>query len=249
MSALPPKADTALAGLLCPGETGFCCSYCLKDQPRGRWGWGLLWCEPSPPAYLRSVEKSATNVCHVASCRSKLAGMIEATQRKLREAKFFYQRLHDLPHPNHEQESFRFYLSAFLSAAISVTDALSFEGKRKYRIWKPKWRKNLTPAENTLEKFVYKLRVDEVHLKGVELAAKLEEIAFNDLLGLQTRSPYIQPQVGTPERQPRPVMVGRLSRYFETEDDRAEVLTVCKLYTAYLDKLVGDFLKAHPETR
>jgi hypothetical protein len=175
--------------------------------------------------------------------------MIEATQRKLREAKFFYQRLHDLPHPNHEQESFRFYLSAFLSAAISVTDALSFEGKRKYRIWKPKWRKNLTPAENTLEKFVYKLRVDEVHLKGVELAAKLEEIAFNDLLGLQTRSPYIQPQVGTPERQPRPVMVGRLSRYFETEDDRAEVLTVCKLYTAYLDKLVGDFLKAHPETR
>jgi hypothetical protein len=60
---------------------------------------------------------------------------------------------------------------------------------------------------------------------------------------------YIQPQVGTPERQPRPVMVGRLSRYFETEDDRAEVLTVCKLYTAYLDKLVGDFLKAHPEKR
>ena len=60
--------------------------------------------------------------------------MIEATQKKLGEAQFFFYRLlNEAQKPvRSEPEIFEFYLSAFLSAARSVTFVLQYEEKTKY---------------------------------------------------------------------------------------------------------------------
>jgi len=80
--------------------------------------------------------------------------MIEATQRKLREAQFFYGRLvdsKDLMGPDrNEPDAFSFYLSAFMSAARSVPWVLQCEEKEKYEAWKPKWEEQLSPFANNL---------------------------------------------------------------------------------------------------
>jgi hypothetical protein len=60
--------------------------------------------------------------------------MIDATQRKLREAQFFLRKLHEESRrlARNDPEESAFYLSAFLSAARSVTFALQAEEKEKY---------------------------------------------------------------------------------------------------------------------
>src|SRR5258706_6051871 len=78
--------------------------------------------------------------------------MIEATQKKLREATFF------LSHLDREgtqamlspAEAFEFYLSAFLSAARSVTFVLEAEEPEKYRAWSRTWRATLTESDRQL---------------------------------------------------------------------------------------------------
>jgi hypothetical protein len=62
--------------------------------------------------------------------------MIEATQSKLQEAQFFYRRLVDSLNPvgrdRGEPDAFQHYLSAFISAARSVSWVLQSEEKEKY---------------------------------------------------------------------------------------------------------------------
>jgi hypothetical protein len=57
--------------------------------------------------------------------------MIEAAQRKLREAEFFLRRLHG-KEPD-EPEAFQFHLSAFLAATRSVLYALEDGQRGKYQ--------------------------------------------------------------------------------------------------------------------
>ncbi len=75
--------------------------------------------------------------------------MIPATQRKLREAQFFYRRLVSARQEpwKHETEAFSFYFSAFLSAARSVPWVLQNEQKEEYEAWKPRWEDKLTTDE------------------------------------------------------------------------------------------------------
>jgi hypothetical protein len=67
--------------------------------------------------------------------------MIVATERKLREARFFLGRLIDESKSavRNEPEAFGFYLSAFLSAGRGVTFALQHEDKDMYDTWFPGW--------------------------------------------------------------------------------------------------------------
>ena len=66
---------------------------------------------------------------------------MERTLKKLREAEFFYVAMSAeaerimKPHP----EALDFYLSAFVSAARSVTLALQKEHKSQYDAWFPNW--------------------------------------------------------------------------------------------------------------
>jgi hypothetical protein len=109
--------------------------------------------------------------------------MIEAAQRKLREARFFYGHLARERHRSappiqvdtretvsnrSEPEAFRFYFSAFIGAARSVTWAMKSEDTERYLVWEPTWKAQLTTEEEKLEKLTNDLRLDEVKRLGRE---------------------------------------------------------------------------------
>jgi hypothetical protein len=78
--------------------------------------------------------------------------MIEAAQRKLREAKFFYRHLADARYRHDaDPETFRFYFSAFIGAARSVTWAMKSEESERYVAWEPLWKAQLSPEDQNLE--------------------------------------------------------------------------------------------------
>ena len=78
--------------------------------------------------------------------------MIEATKKKLREAIFFFDALSEESGQavRNDPEIFSYYLSAFLSAARSVTFALQWEEKEKYDKWFPEWRDGLAEEDKQL---------------------------------------------------------------------------------------------------
>lgn len=74
-----------------------------------------------------------------------------AADKKLREAAFFVAKLRESDGaPNLAAEAFDFYLSAFLSAARSVTFVIQAEHKPIYDAWFPVWLGNLLSAEREL---------------------------------------------------------------------------------------------------
>jgi hypothetical protein len=91
--------------------------------------------------------------------------MIDKAQRKLREAQFFYRHLLKVQGgTGGDAEAFRFYFSAFIQAARSVTWAIGKEEKKKWKAWEPKWSKGLTPDQRKLKKFTNKLRASTKNL-------------------------------------------------------------------------------------
>jgi clan AA aspartic protease (TIGR02281 family) len=89
------------------------------------------------------------------------ATLIEATQDKLAEARFFLRHLQDEAGKVVRQEpaAFGHYLSAFVSAARSVPWVLQNEEKAKYDAWLPKWDDRLTNEERELLKFTNQRRI------------------------------------------------------------------------------------------
>jgi hypothetical protein len=181
--------------------------------------------------------------------------MIEATQRKLREAHFFYRQLvteRDRTFRN-EPEAFRYYFSAFLSAARSVPWVMKKEEKAKYLVWKPTWDEQLTIEERKLEKLTNELRLDEVKRAGATTIVEPEEIAIHELFSasfdLERQHPaygmHVSAQPGVPAPSAkflRPV------HYLEDEGGKVEATAKCKQYLEYLEKLVRDFLAAHAQS-
>ena len=84
--------------------------------------------------------------------------MIEATRRKFDEARFFCQRLvNERPDAmkafGHDQRAFRYYFSAFIQAARSVTWTLGNEEPQKWKAWEPNWRAKRSNEEQKLASF------------------------------------------------------------------------------------------------
>jgi hypothetical protein len=79
--------------------------------------------------------------------------MIERTHRRLRQARFFYEHLLNPRHSTKgNSETFRYYFSAFILSARTVTWTLKKEEKKKWEAWKPKWEANLSKEEQKLLK-------------------------------------------------------------------------------------------------
>ena len=128
---------------------------------------------------------------------------------------------------------------------------LQAEEKAKYDAWLPTWEGQLTPERDKLLKLTTKLRNEEVKEGGRDPKVEMEEIALNELIGLQddrSHPSYGYHYFGTPQTLTgsEPVKNYRAKHYFETDDGRKEVITMCSEYLAYLRQLVEDFLSAHP---
>jgi hypothetical protein len=176
--------------------------------------------------------------------------VIEATQRLLHAAQFFYRHLveeRSRPSTN-EPEAFRYYFYAFINAAArSITWTMQSEEKEKYDAWKPKWHEQLTPAQRKLEKLTNDLRIAEAKRGGADFIVEFEEVALSKLFRnfeIQMGRPaYLMVEEAGPPGM-RPGKTFRPSYYLESDDGKAEVTVVCKQYLDHVEKLVQDFLTA-----
>src|SRR5262249_2912679 len=107
--------------------------------------------------------------------------MIQRTQRRLRQARFFYQHLVNARQQTREDpEAVRFYFSsAFIQAARSVTWTLKKEETEKWKKWEPTWRANRSEEERKLLKIAADLRNVEVKEGGANLPMELEEVVID----------------------------------------------------------------------
>jgi hypothetical protein len=109
--------------------------------------------------------------------------MIEATRRKQGEARFFYGHLvKERQNFRHDPAAFRYYFSAFIQAARSITWRLGNEEPEKWKEWRPKWERTLSAEDKKLMAFTNKLRTAEVKHRGTDPSVELEEVAFHELL-------------------------------------------------------------------
>jgi len=145
----------------------------------------------------------------------------------------------------HDPRAFRYYFSAFIQAARSVTWRLGNEEPEKWKDWEPKWRANRSQEEQRLLDFTNDLRTDEVHRGGTEPSVELEEVAVRELIlspdfDLERQHPAYGMHVSASLGLPQP-KVFRAAHYFEHEDGKEEVTALCKRYLDFLDKMLNDF--------
>jgi hypothetical protein len=173
--------------------------------------------------------------------------MIDATERKLREAQFFLERLvtESTKPVRNDPEAFGFYLSALLSAARSVTFALQYEEKEKYDAWFPEWFAKLSSDDQKFFKFLKEQRNVELHQGGSELEVVYEYVAVSRV---QTHDHPVHPAYGfswsAPPGVPEP-MVGIPKHRFEAVAGQRDVVAACRKYITGLTDLVKDFVAAH----
>jgi len=176
--------------------------------------------------------------------------MIEATQHKLREARFFFQRLDDERRQHSDgPEAFQFYLSAFINCARSIPWALQAEERKKYDLWLEVWESSLDDDDRKLLKITNDLRIKE-KLGGADLIVALEPIAIAERLAADFK---LHRWIETYGRNSSKLVIPageakRPTHYLETKDGESEVTGICKKYLDYMERFVSEFIQAHPQT-
>jgi hypothetical protein len=172
--------------------------------------------------------------------------LIEATQKKLREVLFFFAELSKLSTRvvRNDPEIFSYYLSAFLSAARSVTFALQWEEKEKYDKWFPDWGDALAEDDKELFRLCVRQRNQNEKRGSAEVSVVDEFIPLTEV----RRDPQGHPAYGfhwasLPGSPPPEVGVSR--SYFEFNGTQLEVTSACERYVRLLQKLVADFTHSY----
>ena len=169
--------------------------------------------------------------------------MIEATQKKLREARFFLDHLEaeNRRAVRNEPEAFDYFMSAFVSAARSVTFALQAEEKAKYDQWFPGWCAARPEEDRTLLTLMVSQRNAEQKRGGGDRRIEWEDVPVTGLSSEELGGRvFLSAPPGVP-----PPQVGRPIRYLEHGGQESEALSACKRYYALLAELVESFVKAH----
>jgi hypothetical protein len=184
--------------------------------------------------------------------------MIPETQRKLDEALFFFKHLYKgaMGPPSNAPE-FGYYLSAFLSAARSVTFVLQAEEKQHYDTWYPSWEARLVEDDRKLWKFMNDQRVAEVHQDGADVDRAMELRTVPQIFGMQGRAlvrsaieTALPGQFGTPHvifappLSPPVVEVVPIHR-FRLGKRGVDVRDACAMYLDLLTALVREFIAVH----
>ncbi len=172
---------------------------------------------------------------------------IPNTLRKLREATFFLSKLHTVERNafGQDPEEFAYYLSAFLSAARSVTLMLQVEQKVEYDQWFASWKDSLSQQDKELLHFMNQQRRIVVHVGEVQLGADLQFVPVSEIRFDKTRS---HPSYGIhwfgPPGVPEP-RIGRKVNFFEEAKPPAYVIDMCERYLALLKGTVQAFEQKH----
>lgn len=171
---------------------------------------------------------------------------IPATQKKLRETYFFLGHLREKARAFRlDTEEFEFFLSAFLSAARSVTFALQAEEKEKYDVWFPQWLESRGEEDHELLKFMKDQRNAEQKQAGAEVSVTMEYVPVTEVRMDNRGHPayygfFWSGVPGTP-----PPRIGRHVHHFELGGSAVEAVEACERYAALLKGLVQDFTNAY----
>lgn len=170
-----------------------------------------------------------------------------AAHKKLRQAKFFYSRLHQTHQKmgrGVEPEEFEYYLSAFLTSGRSII--LIFEhidGWKSYDNWKSGLETGGRQDDAALLDKMQVERNKEVHKKGADLDIRMEMIPVTEFIGADRSHPaYGIHWFGPPGTEPP--KVGRSAYSFTGSDD--DVLQATDRYLALLEEFVNAYDAAHP---
>jgi hypothetical protein len=175
--------------------------------------------------------------------------VIEATQDKLDEARFFLGHLREeaVELMRQKPEAFGHYLSAFITAARSVPWVLQKEETEKYRAWISEWDATLTTEDKEFLKFTNDRRTDEIHGKGAETDVTWEEVSIFRLPTDQANQFHVSDgaiRFQSLALGQTPPTVSRAVHHF-IEGRQLNVIATCQRWLEYLEKLVREFVKAH----
>lgn len=172
--------------------------------------------------------------------------MLDVTQRKLREARFFSNHLigESQKVVRNEPEAFLFYLSAFLSAAQSARSILKErEGGKDYDNWEAQWSANRIQDERDLLDFMWNQRNRESHRRGAQTTPDVMYVPVTAISTDRGHPAYGFHWFGLPDTPPP--SVGIPTRTFTLGGTQEDVVAVCKRYLDVLDTLIQDFMSAH----
>jgi hypothetical protein len=169
-----------------------------------------------PPQYDQETERAGAIIDEPSEPEHNLLqmGRMASVRRKLREAFFFYQKLSEERVIYPENEEVEFYLSAFLSAGLSIIGF--FEGKQN-RDWFRDWKMGLTDPDKQLLNYMVGQRNLEVHQDGADVIPEFQPVAANaNSLRLK-------------------------KYYFWMDGERSDINNMCVGYLELLVKLMTDF--------
>jgi hypothetical protein len=170
--------------------------------------------------------------------------MIEATQDRLHEARYFLDKLR---HEKKRQEQlfrtdpkeFRYNVHAFLSAARGVRWTLQNEEPEKYKSWTDTWSAKDTDANKQLLKLVNEQRIAVTHRKGAETTPVAEKVTLRE----SEHPAYGLHYFGPPGTDPPWTILD--VHHFEFDGKKEEVVATCERYVDYLDRMLKDFIATH----
>jgi len=162
-------------------------------------------------------------------------------QKKLREAKFFLGHMGQSARSTRlDHEHLEFYLSAFLSAARSVTDFF----ERKQKAWWSQWKANRaseSPEDLRLLNQMTKQRDNEVHEKGADVSHQVEDVPLSKTETPSGLHAAYAPSFGEPWGE---VNIGMKVYYFMLGGKAVPLIETCQQYVGLLERAVEDFSKA-----
>jgi hypothetical protein len=166
---------------------------------------------------------------------------VPATDSKLGEAEFFHRKLLEADRQvfSPEPEAFAYYLSAFVSAARSVTFALQAERKGEYDAWFPSWKQSLTEVQRETLDYFNDQRIATTHQTGILVTHESAALSQSEFLFAAARE-GAQIQVWHPPGTPAPTFTG-IVRTFAVGGTPVEVTRATDQYLQLVRSLVGAF--------
>ena len=166
---------------------------------------------------------------------------LERIEKKLREARFFLDKMRDqVGRAFGDKEPFDYYLSACLGAARSVDYRLRHE-QPTYKEWRKNWDASLTPSEAGLIKFLVDDRNFEVHKSGSTRGVKTEELKIAGSYSDKSGTVEVFGPPGMP-----PAHIIKPAYFFTIDGVDRKATEACAEYLMLLERMLAEFKAAHP---
>jgi hypothetical protein len=160
-------------------------------------------------------------------------------RKKLGEAGFFLAKMEEEERPTGDVQHMAYYLSAFLSAGMSLRKGFHVEQNpacnNAVQWWQKQWVANLSPPEKSLYNFMGKERIVEVHRSGSTRTLGQEEV---DLSRDMIRS-------GRRFSEEEYVTGYKPTCSFTIDGSARKATEACREYLVLLQRMVVEFEAAH----